>query len=88
MLAGANGTGKTNCLEAISLLSPGRGLRGAKLASLQRKVPLAATQERDGPLAQSPWAVTATIARPDGEWEIGTGLVDAHRAERSAARCI
>ncbi len=76
VLAGPNGTGKTNCLEAISLLSPGRGLRGAKLASLQRKVPLAATQEREGPLAQSPWTITATIARPDGDWEIGTGLVN------------
>lgn len=74
VLAGPNGTGKTNCLEAISLLSPGRGLRGAKLASLQRKVPLSTNPERGGPLSQSPWTVAATIARPDGEWEIGTGL--------------
>ncbi len=74
VLAGPNGTGKTNCLEAISLLSPGRGLRGAKIASLQRKVPVPASAEREGPLAQSPWTVAATIARPDGEWEIGTGL--------------
>lgn len=29
-IVGANGTGKTNVLEAISLLVPGRGLRGAK----------------------------------------------------------
>ena len=29
VLSGANGIGKTNLLEAISLLSPGRGLRGA-----------------------------------------------------------
>jgi DNA replication and repair protein RecF len=72
VLAGPNGTGKTNCLEAISLLSPGRGLRGAKLVSLQRKVPLATP--REGPLAQSPWTIAASIARPDGEWEIGTGL--------------
>ena len=76
VLAGPNGTGKTNCLEAISLLSPGRGLRGAKLASLQRKVPLATAPERDGPLAQSPWTIAATIARPDGDWEIGTGLAN------------
>ena len=32
VLIGENGTGKTNCLEAISLLSPGRGLRGAGVA--------------------------------------------------------
>lgn len=30
VLTGANGIGKTNILEAVSLLSPGRGLRGAK----------------------------------------------------------
>ena len=28
VLAGENGTGKTNLLEAVSLLGPGRGLRG------------------------------------------------------------
>ena len=29
LLSGDNGAGKTNLLEAVSLLSPGRGLRGA-----------------------------------------------------------
>ena len=29
VLTGENGAGKTNVLEAVSLLSPGRGLRGA-----------------------------------------------------------
>ena len=33
---GANGVGKTNLLEAISLLSPGRGLRRAKLDEMAR----------------------------------------------------
>ncbi len=33
---GANGAGKTNILEAISMLSPGRGLRGAKVDELVR----------------------------------------------------
>ena len=31
VLVGANGAGKTNCLEAISFMSPGRGLRRATL---------------------------------------------------------
>ena len=31
LLFGENGAGKTNLLEAVSLLSPGRGLRGAAL---------------------------------------------------------
>ena len=34
---GRNGAGKTNVLEAISLLSPGRGLRGAKPDEMSRK---------------------------------------------------
>ncbi|MBM3560250.1 MAG: DNA replication and repair protein RecF, partial [Alphaproteobacteria bacterium] len=32
VLVGANGAGKTNLLEAISFLAPGRGLRRAALA--------------------------------------------------------
>lgn len=34
ILAGSNGAGKTNILEAISLLAPGRGLRGAALSEM------------------------------------------------------
>ena len=66
VLAGPNGAGKTNILDAISLLSPGRGLRGAKLAEHARKGPVTT----DGPL----WAVAATVARGDTDYEIGTGL--------------
>ncbi len=33
---GPNGSGKTNVLEALSLLSPGRGLRGAKVDVMMR----------------------------------------------------
>jgi DNA replication and repair protein RecF len=36
VLAGENGAGKTNLLEAVSLLSPGRGLRGATLGEVAR----------------------------------------------------
>jgi DNA replication and repair protein RecF len=36
-LYGSNGAGKTNVLEAISLLSPGRGLRGATAAEMARR---------------------------------------------------
>ena len=37
ILTGENGAGKTNVLEAVSLLSPGRGLRGAALSDMARK---------------------------------------------------
>lgn len=36
VLSGDNGAGKTNILEAVSLLVPGRGLRGAALADMAR----------------------------------------------------
>jgi DNA replication and repair protein RecF len=37
VLHGPNGSGKTNLLEALSLLVPGRGLRGARIADLPRQ---------------------------------------------------
>lgn len=36
VLTGDNGAGKTNVLEAVSLLTPGRGLRGASLSDMAR----------------------------------------------------
>jgi len=69
VLAGPNGAGKTNVLDAISLLSPGRGLRGAKLAEHTRKGPVATPETL--------WAVAATVARGETEHEIGTGLTQA-----------
>jgi len=66
VLAGPNGAGKTNILDAISLLSPGRGLRGAKLGDHVRKGPVV----QDGAL----WAVAATVARGAISYDIGTGL--------------
>lgn len=35
-ICGPNGSGKTNMMEAISLLAPGRGLRGTRLAEMSR----------------------------------------------------
>jgi DNA replication and repair protein RecF len=69
VLAGPNGAGKTNVLDAISLLSPGRGLRGAKLAEHTRKGPVANEETL--------WAVAATVARGETDYEIGTGLTQA-----------
>ena len=37
LLSGDNGAGKTNLLEAVSLLAPGRGLRGAALGDMARR---------------------------------------------------
>jgi DNA replication and repair protein RecF len=69
VLVGPNGAGKTNLLEAISFLAPGRGLRRAKLAEIDRSVPPArATASPPGP-----WAVAAGVSGPRGEVKIGTG---------------
>jgi len=66
VLTGANGAGKTNVLEALSFLAPGRGLRGASLAEVGR---------RDTATGETrPWAVAAALSTRDGEVEIGTGL--------------
>ncbi len=59
---GENGAGKTNLLEAVSLLSPGRGLRGAAYSEIARD---------DG---QGGWAVAATLETETGPVRIGTGL--------------
>lgn len=61
VITGDNGAGKTNILDAISLLGPGRGLRGAALSDAARS---------HGP---GGWSVAATLATGDGEVEIGTG---------------
>jgi DNA replication and repair protein RecF len=61
VLHGPNGSGKTNLLEALSLLVPGRGLRNARTADLPRQ---------DGP---GGWAVAARLHTADGETTIGTG---------------
>ena len=48
VLTGENGAGKTNVLEAVSLLSPGRGLRGAPLSEMARTAAAAASRWRPG----------------------------------------
>jgi DNA replication and repair protein RecF len=62
VLTGANGAGKTNLIEAISLLAPGRGLRRATMDEL-------AFSEGDGA-----WAVSAEIEGMLGLSTLGTGV--------------
>jgi DNA replication and repair protein RecF len=66
VLVGGNGAGKTNLLEALSFLAPGRGLRRARLDEVCRRV-------RDDEPSPA-WAVAATIDTPEGRLAIGTGL--------------
>jgi DNA replication and repair protein RecF len=62
VLTGRNGAGKTNMLEAISFLAPGRGLRRATLDEV-------AFSEGDGS-----WAVSAEIEGALGLASLGTGI--------------
>ncbi|WP_409021141.1 DNA replication/repair protein RecF [Brevundimonas vesicularis] len=66
VLHGPNGAGKTNLLEAISLLTPGKGLRGATAAEMGRREP--------GEALGRPWGVAAVLETPGGEVRLGTGV--------------
>src|SRR5260370_33767120 len=62
VLTGPNGAGKTNLLEAVSFLAPGRGLRGAKLAEIDRR-PRLRQDDATGGRSAAP-AARAPPARP------------------------
>lgn len=64
VFTGTNGSGKTNLLEAVSFLSPGKGIRGAALAEVNRE------GSRD-----LPWSVAAETA----DAKIGTGYGGSER---------
>jgi DNA replication and repair protein RecF len=72
VLVGDNGAGKTNLLEAVSLLGPGSGLRGRPLGELGRKA---------GP---GGFAVAARVVSHHGVVEIGTGLEGEHGADATS----
>jgi DNA replication and repair protein RecF len=63
VLFGPNGSGKTNLLEAVSLVSAGQGLRRSAFPDLARAG------------GGGGWAVAASLNTPDGLFDIGTGLL-------------
>jgi DNA replication and repair protein RecF len=71
-LFGDNGAGKTNILEAISMLAPGRGLRRASLSDMVR----------DG--AQGGFAIYADVETGDAlpPIAVGTGIEPNHPGRR------
>ena len=80
VVTGPNGSGKTNLLEAVSLLVPGRGLRNARLSDLPRQAPD----------ATGAWGVAARLRRdgPDGgtDTDLGTGSPPDGPADRRVFR--
>jgi len=76
VLVGPNGAGKTNCIEAISYLAPGRGLRRATLEDV-------ADNQGDGS-----WAVSAEVEGALGLATLGTGIdAQNHEAAATSRRC-
>ena len=74
VLHGPNGAGKTNLLEALSLFTPGRGLRGATAPEMGRREPGEATGRA--------WAVAAVLIDGDDEVKLGTGVQSPGAARR------
>jgi DNA replication and repair protein RecF len=77
VLTGPNGAGKTNILEALSFLSPGRGLRRAKLSEVSRS-----------DCHTAGWVAQADLASCVGPVAIGTGLADAGGEDESTERRV
>lgn len=74
ILTGENGAGKTNLLEAVSYLGPGRGLRGAKLTEV--------TQEGES----EGWAVSGRLLQGEENFQIGCGIETAKGDEFGPGR--
>ncbi len=65
VITGPNGSGKTNLLEAIALLSPGRGFGRSRLAEMARHG------------GSGTWAVAGRLMDGTARTDIGTGLLAA-----------
>ena len=74
VFTGPNGSGKTNLLEAVSLLVPGRGLRGARPAEFAQ----------DG--GDGRWGVAAQFERAGEALAVGTGAAPDGPPERRVFR--
>lgn len=76
VLIGANGAGKTNLLEAVSLLAPGQGMRRAAYPDLARGT------------GDGGWAVAARTHTHMGPVDIGTGLLAENSDNERAGRVL
>jgi DNA replication and repair protein RecF len=73
------GAGKTNLIEAISLLGPGRGLRGAQLPEIPHRAP-------DCEPKTAAWAVAAQLTLAGETLDLGTGLAPEADSTRRIGR--
>lgn len=61
VITGSNGIGKTNILEAISMLIPGKGLRKSSILEIENTE------------SNAPWVVSASVEYGNAKYHIGTG---------------
>ncbi len=66
-IIGENGVGKTNILEAISLLSPGRGIRNASFSEMIKDNNL------------KPWGISAHISTEQKKYKVSTGIKESFK---------
>jgi len=66
-IIGENGVGKTNILEAISLLSPGRGIRNANFSEMIKDNNL------------KPWGISAHISTEQKKYKVSTGIKESFK---------
>ena len=76
VLVGQNGAGKTNLMEAVSLLSAGQGLRRASYPEISRAN------------GTGGWSVAATMHTTAGALDIGTGLAPSSAASARSGRIV
>lgn len=76
ILTGRNGAGKTNLLEAISYLVPGRGLRGARLSDVVKRREENKNLTDGVVFLPERWAVFARVRTLHGTVQLGTGRDD------------
>ena len=74
VLYGANGAGKTNLLEAVSFLSPGRGLRRSKVEDVARRI---------GEDVCPAWGITAKLGGLDLPIKLAVGQVPEYPKRRT-----
>ena len=76
VITGYNGAGKTNLMEAVSLLVPGTGLRKAAYADI-------------GKMSSSDsWVVSVKIHTSHGDYTLGTGLNPSSIQNERASRLV
>ncbi|MBE6451901.1 MAG: DNA replication/repair protein RecF [Alphaproteobacteria bacterium] len=79
VIYGENGSGKTNILEAISFLTPGRGIRNAKLADIKRISFNENNEYAPEKISTFNWAIASEVYLGNEIFNIGTAVEQSSR---------